>query len=384
MVLGYAKGHVLALNAQRSEEPWHGTVTAGLRRSPLGARRRWKTSATSGISSEWAAGMASRGPTATVKGPVPTRPRRATASTGSNRPEPAQAHPDVVTWTEAVAHWEQPLDSADQSRWLNEKGVRLCQWTPAPFETSPTDCFKVDQIYWLWQAGVGGIRFTADLPEFFAFPCPDVEPGWFAQVVTRSWLPAIYQFWGRQVVHASAVAREEGGDVVAFVGPSGAGKSTVAYGLGRRTGWQMVADDTLAFSRADGRLALHPFRQETRLRPATVGHYGVSGEGAATLPWPSGNLTLVRLYCLGVDLGVTGATYITPLTAAETYRLVLEQAFALSLNIPEHNRELMLDYATLAAVPSFRLDYRRSFDVIERVLDDLEAHVVSTVTDATG
>jgi hypothetical protein len=289
----------------------------------------------------------------------------------------------VGPWTEAVAHWEPALDSAAQSRWLAQEGVRLCQWAPTPFESSPTDCFQVDQTYWLWQAGVGGIRFTAEFPEFFAFPCPDVDPAWFTQVVTRSWLPAIYQVWGRQVVHASAVAREKSGRVVAFVGPSGAGKSTVAYGLGRRAGWQMVSDDTLAFSRIDGRVALHPLRQTVRLRPATAGHYGTTGEGAGSLAWPRGAVALAGLYLLAVDADLVGTTRIVPLSGSESFRLALEQAFALSLNIPQHNRDLMLDYAALAAAPAFRLVYRRSFDVLEHVLDDLEAHAIG-LADAPG
>jgi hypothetical protein len=290
----------------------------------------------------------------------------------------------VDPWTEPVAHWEPALDSPSQSKWLADHGVRLGQWAPAPFETSPTDCFKVDQTYWLWQPGVGGIRFRADRLEFFAFPCPEAKPAWFEQVVTRSWLPAIYQVWGRQVVHASAVVHETSGDVLAFVGPTGAGKSTVAYGLSRRPGWRMVADDTLAFSGAEGCVVLHPLRQVVRLRPATAGHYGQTSPLPEPLAWPRGAVALACLYQLTVDAGLAGTTLITRLGAADSLRVVLEQAFALSLNIPEHNRELMLDYATLAAVPSFRLAYRRSFEVIDRVLDDLEAHALSTLADATS
>jgi hypothetical protein len=319
--------------------------------------------------------MASQGPTETASRPPPTRQRTASASAGPARREPAQAYPRVAPWTEAVAHWEPAKDSAAQLKWLTQEGVRLCQWTPAPFESAPTDCFQVDQTYWLWQAGVGGIRFLAGLPEFSAFPSRDVDPAWFHQIVTRSWLPAIYQVWGRQVVHASAAVREVTGDVVAFVGPSGAGKSTVAYGLGRRVGWRMVSDDTVAFSRTDGHVALHPFRQVVRLRPATAAHYDKTGELLEPLAWPSGTVSLARLYVLAVDPGLPTTTRIAPLSAAESYRFVLEQAFALSLNIPEYNRELMLDYVALAAVPSFRLVYRRSFDLIEGVLDDLEAHM---------
>jgi hypothetical protein len=283
-------------------------------------------------------------------------------------------------WMEPIAHWESALDSAVQSRWLAEHGTRVCQWAPTPFEASPTDCFQIDRTFWLWQAGVGGIRFRSDLPEFFAFPSSDADPAWFERVVLHSWLPAIYQVWGRQVLHASAVLREPGGEVIAFVGPSGAGKSTIAYSLGRRSGWRMVCDDTLAFSCDGPGIALYPLRQEVRLRPATSARYGRAGEVFEPIAWPQGPVTLGRLYFLAIDASLTRSSRIVPVAAAESYRLLLEQAFALSLDIPEHNRELMLDYAALAAVPSFRLVYRQSFDVIERVLDDLEAHALA-VTD---
>jgi hypothetical protein len=288
----------------------------------------------------------------------------------------------VRPWTEPQAHWERALDSAAQSQWLEEHGVRLSQWAPAPFERTPTDCFKVDHTYWLWQAGVGGLRFAIDRPEFFAFPASDVEPAWFKRLVLRSWLPAIYQVWGRQVLHASAVVRSERGELAAFVGTSGAGKSTIAYSLGRRAGWRMVCDDTLAFSCEGERIALYPLRQEFRLRVATAAHYGRQGEVVEPLEWPRSPVTLARLYFLAVDPNLARAADIIPLTAAESYRLVLEQAFALSLNIPEHNRELMVAYAALAAVPSFRLAYQRSFDVLERVLDDLEVHARAPLSDS--
>jgi hypothetical protein len=280
----------------------------------------------------------------------------------------------VASWTTPTAHWEPPVNSASHSKWLVEHGELLGRWDPAPFETSPTDYYRVDAAYWLWQAGVGGLRFSADAPAYFACPCEGADLAWFRQVVTRSWLPAIYQVWGRQVLHASAVMSVARSEVTAFVGPSGAGKSTLAYGLGLREGWRMVADDTLAFAVASGSVSLFPLRQEVRLRAPTAAHYGKTGETFETLSWPSQTVSLARLYFLRPDVALDATTRIAPMSAAESYRLVLEQAFALSLNIPEHNRDLMLDYVALAAAPAFQLTYQPSFDVFDRVLDEVEAH----------
>lgn len=67
-----------------------------------------------------------------------------------------------------------------------------------------------------------------------------------------------------------------------------------------------------------------------------------------------------------------------PLRAAETCLLLLEQAHALTLKIPEHNQRLMRDYLDLAAaVSAFRLAYRKSFDAIEEIFDTIESHVAA-------
>src|SRR5438132_9191708 len=139
-------------------------------------------------------------------------------------------------WTQPTVHWHPPVDSVAYQRRLAATGELFTTWPAAPFETNPTDCFSVGDSYWIWQIGVGGIQFSADEAVIRAFPTAGFDHQAFATLIDRSWVPAVYALWGRQVVHATAVEGPADGDVVAFTVPTQAGKSTIAYGHGRQHG----------------------------------------------------------------------------------------------------------------------------------------------------
>ncbi len=285
-------------------------------------------------------------------------------------------------WTEPLAEWRTGVDSVARYDELVERGTLLATWPALPFEDTATECFQIGQEYWIWQVGVGGICAFADRPAFVAYPSPEVDRTWFDRLITRSWLPTVYQIWGRQVLHASAVASRSSGEVVAFTGPSGAGKSTMAYGLGRRPRWALICDDTLAFSHAPSsgarQVVLHRLRNDTRLRPASAEYYGTDGVPQELPEWPEHPLRLKAIYVLQASPDLATATRFTRLRSAESYPILLEQAYALTLEVAKHNRQLMRDYLELtASVPIFRLDYRKSFQVVEDAFDALEEHLAS-------
>jgi hypothetical protein len=280
-------------------------------------------------------------------------------------------------WTEPSVEWRLGTDCAAYHQWLAEHGELLVTWPPTPFEDSATDCFRAGQNYWIWQPGVGGIHFRDDRPHFTVFPSSQIDRNAFEYLVTRSWLPVLYQVWGRQVLHASAVASAQSGDVVAFAGATQAGKSTMAYGLAQRPGWQLVCDDTLAFSTGGSGIALHRLPNESRLRPRSAAHYGRTSP-AEPVQWPTGPLRLTAVFFLDGDPDNPLPVTITRLKAAESYPLLLGQAYALTLKLPKHNQQLMRDYLDLAAaVPVFRLAYRKSFDAVDEIFDVLEKHLLT-------
>ena len=129
----------------------------------------------------------------------------------------------MTPWTEPRIEWHRGTDSVRHYQYLVNGAELLTRWEPAPFEISPTDCFRLGDAFWIWQPGVGGIQFNAAEPAVNAFPSDTVDSAWFEHLIERSWMPAVYQAWGRQVLHASAVAEKGSGRVVAFTGPSGAG-----------------------------------------------------------------------------------------------------------------------------------------------------------------
>lgn len=281
----------------------------------------------------------------------------------------------MTTWSAPVLRWQASTDPNALEERLAAEGELLARWPAAPFETTHTDCIRLGRDYWVWQPGVGGIRFNPQKPEILAAPLDGVDRAWFDDLVARSWLPAVYQVWGRQVLHASAVGRAVDGGVVAFAGPGEAGKSTLAYALSRRPGWTQVADDTLAFSSAGQSIALHPLRNETRLRPSTAAFYGRTSEAPRALEWPAGALVLAAVYFVTGNVGLSETVRIVRLAPADAYVRLLEQAHAFTLKIPEFNQQLMRDYLDLTArVPIFALTYRKSFDAIDEMLDVLETH----------
>jgi hypothetical protein len=284
-------------------------------------------------------------------------------------------------WSEPSTEWCAPLDAAALAGRLADEGELLTTWPAAPFESAPTDCFRLGPDYWITQAGVGAVRFSEREPRLSAYPFPGNNPLWFRQVVTRSWLPAIYPFWGRQVIHASSARLAGTHDAVAFTGPTQAGKSTIAYGLGQYRGWRQLTDDTLAFtsSPVDG-VRVYPLRNEARLRPATAAYFGRTGEAFEEVEWSTGPMVLRAIYVLDGDESVDTVAAFSRLRAAEALPLLLQQAYALSFEIARYNHLLMTDYAHLAAsVPVFQLRYRRSFDVAAELFDAIDRHVETEV-----
>jgi hypothetical protein len=278
-------------------------------------------------------------------------------------------------WVEPSIDWLGPLDVPAVHAHLSAHAEPLAHWPATAFDTTPTDCFREGDQIWIWQPDVGAARFSLTAPHLAAWLWPDADSAWFRQVATRSWLPAIYPLWGRQVLHASAVMWTATGRTVAFTGSTHAGKSTTAYGVARRAGWRLLADDTVAFSIVERAhpaeppgVALHPIAQETRLRPATADYYGVDRDSTSSVTWPGGSPVLRAIYVLEGDEAQVSPVEFAPLSPGETLPLLLQQAYALSFGIPKYNQALMRAYVSLAAsVRTCRLRYRRSFDTAEQL-----------------
>lgn len=284
-----------------------------------------------------------------------------------------------MRWVHARILWGETLDAVTQDLSKPAGATHLVTWPATEFDTTETDCFTIGDQIWIWQPEVGAVRFVLNQASLDAFRWPDADPDRFRQIVTRAWLPAIYPLWGRQVLHASAIASPATGNAVAFTGSTHAGKSTTAYGVARRGAWRLVCDDTLGFSIEAGSVPLYPLPNESRLRPASAEYYGLTGQAPETLSWPDRTVLLKTVYVLDGNKQHPPTTEFTRLRAAEALPLLLQQAYALSFELPKYNQQLMKDYLALTAgVPVYRLRYRRSFDEAEALFASIENHLAST------
>jgi hypothetical protein len=280
-------------------------------------------------------------------------------------------------WSEPTIDWLGTLDVHAVSAHIAASADRIGSWPVTEFDRTPTDLFREGDRIWIWQPDAGAVRFPLDEPRISAWEWPGGDRSWFRQLVTRSWIPAIYPLWGRQVLHASAAMCTATGDAVAFTGPTHAGKSTTAYGVARRSGWRLIADDTVAFSLADSRAILHPIAQDARLRPESAAFFGESEDDAGVsreVVWPGSQPSLRTIYVLD-PADEPAPPVLIPLSSSEALPLLLQQAYALSFAIPKYNQALVKDYLALAAsVPAFRLRYRRSFDAAEALFAAVDRH----------
>lgn len=299
---------------------------------------------------------------------------------GLTRVSAREAMQVQASWVHAQVDWCGFLNPTADDPSQRSGAIRLATWPRTEFDPDETDCYAVGDQMWIWQPGVGAVRFRLDEPTLVAYQWPGCETDVFRQVVTRSWLPAIYPLWGRQVLHASAVVCPATGHAAAFTGPTHAGKSTTAYGVSRLGNWRLLSDDTVGFSLAGSTNRLHPLPNESRLRTASANYYGVQAFAGAPLLWPEGDVQLRVVYALeGLDAADTTVEF-TPLRAAEAVPLLLQQAFTLSFELPKYNQQLMKDYLALAStVPAYRLRYRRSFDVADELFRAVQDHLSAVV-----
>ncbi len=284
----------------------------------------------------------------------------------------------LAEWLHAQLDWAGLLNLSTHSATWRAGATHLVTWPATEFDPNETDCFTIGDQIWIWQPEVGAVRFSFEEPRLHAYRWPGADEDYFRQVVSRSWLPAIYPLWGRQVLHASSLVCPVTGDALAFIGPTHAGKSTTAYGVARRGSWRRLSDDTIGFSIVSGRPHLHPLPNESRLRPASADYYGVEPLTREPISWPAGPVCLKGVYVLEGDESQLEAAAFTALRAADALPALLQQAFTLSFELPKYNQQLMKDYlALVSAIPVFRLRYRRRFDAAEELFASIEAHAAS-------
>jgi hypothetical protein len=216
--------------------------------------------------------------------------------------------------------------------------------------------------HWMRLPGVASFHFRADSDVVGAFPEDRAAESLVEDAFRRAVLPMALQVLGREVLHASGVRTPRG--IVALCAVAETGKSTVAYGLSRRPGYTLWADDAVAFElRGDGVAAL-PVPFTLRLRPQSAAYFG--GGATVEVVEPEGEPPLAAVCVLerSEEVGVER------IASAEAFAAVLTHAYCFTLADPERNRRMMETYLELVTrVPVLRV---RLVDGLERLPEALD------------
>lgn len=243
--------------------------------------------------------------------------------------------------------------------------------------------YPVGDDYWVRLAGVGAFR-VAPSGDVLAIPDPDAPFSLVQDAYRRTVLPQALQFFGQEVIHASAVVAN--GSVVGFSAYSKTGKSTLAFALAQR-GYEPWADDALAFENGpDGvRTSALPFA--VRLRPESREHFGVVPLPPEEQP-RNGSITVgtaslpLAAICVLSRASVGDATRgsVTPLAASQVVGSLLPHAYWVSLADEARKARMVRAYLALAGdVSVYGVTMPAALADLPFLLDEIEKVVLTRV-----
>ncbi len=236
-------------------------------------------------------------------------------------------------------------------------------------------------------------EMTANGREVLCYPSHDVPESTVRHLFLDQVLPLALSHRGKLVLHASAVANQEG--AIAFAGVSGTGKSTLGTSFCRQ-GFSLLADDGLVLEEDERGLLAVPGYPGVRLWEDTVSW--LLGEGRQLPPvahytekvrvgtadtqfhFCSEPALLRRVYLLSEPASTRrdDDVAIHPLPAQEGFMELVRHSYRLDLQDPERLRDEFVRLARVIAAPLFyRLEFPRKLELLPQVraaiLRDLES-----------
>ena len=227
---------------------------------------------------------------------------------------------------------------------------------------------------WIEFPGMATFRFDRSQLAIAAIPEPHVEDDLLRDNYYRAALPLALQYFGVEVLHASAVRTHCG--VVAFCAISETGKSTTVAALSRR-GFPVWADDAVPIEiDAEGGLARAlgvPFR----LRVGSAACVATAGNAAPLWPEPGGlefgSTPLAALCVMQRVNSIESVAEVRRLTAVEAVTALLPHAYCFSLADQERKRLMMQRYIDLATrVPTYSVSIVSGLAKLPAALDEIE------------
>ncbi|MEA2680264.1 MAG: hypothetical protein QOK03_1986 [Candidatus Binataceae bacterium] len=227
---------------------------------------------------------------------------------------------------------------------------------------------------WLEFPGTAVFHFDRARRAVIAMPEPSVEDGLLYDNYYRAALPLALQYFGVEVLHASAVLTRLG--VVAFCAVSETGKSTTVAVLSRR-GYPLWADDAVPIEIDEGargaRALAVPFRLrlDAALSPAFR-------DLDRSFRWPEperldlASAPLAAL-CVMQRVDSSQTAEICRLSAIDAVTALLPHSYCFSLMEADRKRLMMRCYIELAArVPTFAVSIATGLERLPAALDQIE------------
>ncbi|MEO8290943.1 MAG: hypothetical protein ABI649_08130 [Gaiellaceae bacterium] len=240
--------------------------------------------------------------------------------------------------------------------------------------------YPADSAYWVQLPGIGSYRVSPE-GDVLAVPEDAAPQSLVLDAYRRTVLPQALQFFGHEVLHASAVVTE--GGVVGFCAYSKTGKSTLAFALAGR-GYRPWADDALLFETTAGEARTLALPFAIRLRPASRDYFRVDPLPVEGSPAANGSVSVGR-----EALPLKALSVLTRAEEGEKERVVervspgdavpslLPHAYWVSLRDEKRKARMVRAYLDVAgSVPVYRIRVPHDLDQLPALLDEIERVVL--------
>ncbi len=230
---------------------------------------------------------------------------------------------------------------------------------------------------WIRLHRLGSFVFRPGHWEALGSPDEGTEPGRFREAFFHVVAPWILGRLDWECLHASAVLTASG--VVAFCGPSGRGKSTLARACGDRGGLP-YADDAVPFLIRDGLVMAACMPQPLRLRGQAASWFGdppgqqPNGENGHEVLYDFEPTLrpLCAVYWLEEmsDAAERPVPLIERISPLESFRLLISEAYCLTLADAACNRKMVRSYLSLVRLaPVWRLSFPAGLERMPTLLE---------------
>jgi hypothetical protein len=233
-------------------------------------------------------------------------------------------------------------------------------------------------VAWMEVPGIATFRFNRADWSVEASANDDSARDLIYDSYYRAALPLALQFFGFEVLHASAVRTPTG--IVAFCAISETGKSTTVGALSR-LGYALWADDAVIFQINGDDRGADAMAVPFRLRLDSIASSAIRDTGK-THRWPQlGPIELkptpiAALCVLRRENDALRVAEVNRLSRIDSVTALLPHAYCFTMDDPKRKRLMMRRYIDLAErVPTFTVTIASGLDKLPDVLDEIQRSI---------